>query len=205
MQFKRSVVNVSEQVEKDRALGVSNPHTPTWTRERVEPSLEEAATAGAKIMEVNGAAQAAIEASSNPQLEAAGNTELEASPQSNQSEVTTPDPWSDESQTDDDDSPKMSLREMFTLRLGKRNPKGFVKKMPQVSQEEVEAEAAKEELASRNGKVKINRMTIAEINESLQDPILRKVLTPQLWNSDYALIMDELGEIIGVERASSEE
>ena len=204
-QFKRSLINVSEQVEKDRALGVSNPHTPIWTRERVEPSTEEAATAGATIMGVNNAAQAAIEASSNPQLAAARNTQLEASPQSNSSEVTTPDPWSDESHTDDDDSPKMSLREMFTLRLGKRNPKGFVKKMPQVSQEEVEAEAAKEELASRNGKVKINRMTIAEINESLQDPILRKVLTPQLWHSDYALITDELGEIIGVERSSSEE
>ena len=27
-QFKRSVVNVAETVERDRALGVSNPHTP---------------------------------------------------------------------------------------------------------------------------------------------------------------------------------
>ena len=72
----------------------------------------------------------------------------------------------------------------------------------EVSQEEVEAEAAKAELANRNSKVKISRMTIAEINDALQDPILRKALYPQLWRSDYELIMDELGQIIGVERAT---
>ncbi|MGV2831629.1 hypothetical protein, partial [Myxosarcina sp. GI1(2024)] len=31
VQFKRSVVNVSEQVERDRSLGVSSPNTPVWT------------------------------------------------------------------------------------------------------------------------------------------------------------------------------
>ncbi|MGK7894576.1 MAG: hypothetical protein AB4372_13365, partial [Xenococcus sp. (in: cyanobacteria)] len=217
-QFKRSLINVSQEVDRYRALGISNPHTPIWTRERVEPSLEEAATAGAKIMEVNSEAQKAIAASTNPQLAASNNPQLESSSQSSKSDVITPDPWSDESQTesssessrtDDDDSPKMSLREMLTLKLGKRNLKGFVKQMPQVSQEEVEAEAAaeaaKEELANKNSKVNISRMSMAEINESLQDPILRKELTPQLWDSDYALITDELGEIIGVERSSSEE
>ena len=49
------MVNVSQQVERDRALGVSNPNTPVWTRERIEPSIEEAAEAGQKIMAVNGA------------------------------------------------------------------------------------------------------------------------------------------------------
>ncbi len=193
-QFKRSLINASQEVDRYRALGVSNPHTPIWTRERIEPTIEEAATAGAKIMEVNNTAQKAISASNHPQLEG-------------RSDVTTPDPWSDESQTESssDDSPKMSLREMLSLKLGKRNPKGFVKQMPQVSQAEVEAEAAKAELANRNLKVNISRMTMAEINESLQDPILRKELTPHLWHSDYALITDELGEIVGVERSSSEE
>ena len=223
-QFKRSLINVSQEVDRYRALGVSNPHTPIWTRERIEPSIEEAATAGAKIMEVNNTTQKAISASTNPQLAAAGNTQLEGSSQSSKSDVITPDPWSDESPTEsqtessseshtesssDDDSPKMSLREMLTQKLGKRNLKGFVKQMPQVSQEEVKAEAAaeaaKEERANKNSKVKISRMTIAEINESLQDPILRKELTPQLWHSDYELITDELGQIIGVERSSSEE
>ncbi|MGV2828544.1 hypothetical protein [Myxosarcina sp. GI1(2024)] len=31
VQFKRSVVNVSQQVERDRSLGVSSPNTPVWT------------------------------------------------------------------------------------------------------------------------------------------------------------------------------
>ena len=68
-QFKRSVVNVSEQVERDRALGVSNPNTPVWTRERIEPSVEEAAAAGQKIMAVNGTTQAVIESAKTPQIE----------------------------------------------------------------------------------------------------------------------------------------
>ena len=38
-QFKRSVVNVAETVKRDRALGVNNPNTPVWTRERIEPSI----------------------------------------------------------------------------------------------------------------------------------------------------------------------
>ncbi len=236
-QFKRSLVNVSSEVDRYRALGVSHPHTPVWTRERVEPSKEEAATAGAKIMGVNSTAIAAIEASrqsTNPQLEAGNNPQIEATtnpleegrsdqdpseqkedslsptpetphPERRAIDVTTPDPWIDESQTesssDDDDSPKMSLREMLTLKLGDRNLKGFVKQMPQVSQAEVKAS----ELANRNSKVNISCMTMAEINESLQDPILRKELTPQLWYSDYVFITDELGEIIKVERAPEEE
>ena len=60
-QFKRSVVNVSEQVERDRALGVSSPNTPVWSRERIEPSVEEAAAAGKRLWRANGAVQAVIE------------------------------------------------------------------------------------------------------------------------------------------------
>ena len=52
-QFKRSLINVSEQTERDRTLGVSNPNTPVWTRERIEPSVEEAIEAGKKIMAIN--------------------------------------------------------------------------------------------------------------------------------------------------------
>ena len=68
-QFKRSVVNVSEQVERDRALGVSNPNTPVWTRERIEPSIEEAAAAGKLITAANGEVQNAIAAATTHQLE----------------------------------------------------------------------------------------------------------------------------------------
>lgn len=90
------------------------------------------------------------------------------------------------------------MTNIFSLQLGKRNLKGFVKKMPQVSI----AESESEELAHRKSKLNISRMSMAEINESLQDPILRKELMPQLWSSDYELITDELGQIIGVERSS---
>lgn len=118
-QFKRSVINVSEQVEKERALGVSNPHTPVWSRERIEPTKEEAATAGKKIMGVNGINQAAIEANNNHQLKS-------------QEESKIPDPWADEKE------PQLTMREMLTLKLGERNLKGFVKQIPQVSQEGIE-------------------------------------------------------------------
>ena len=186
-EFKRSVVNVSEQIERDRALGVSNPNTPVWTRERIEPTIEEAATAGEKIMAVNGATQTAIEAAKNPQLESIEPL-AERLPES-----LTPDPWIDES--DEESLPTMS--ELLTERLGVRNLKGFTKQMPKVSQTEAEAESK----ALTKRKTHISQMTMAEINQYLQEPILRKQITPQLMGSDYELITDELGQIIAV-RAS---
>ncbi len=68
-QFKLSVVNVASRIESDLSLGVSNPNTPVWTRERIEPSIEEAAAAGKKIVATNHTAQNAIAAADNPQLE----------------------------------------------------------------------------------------------------------------------------------------
>jgi len=170
--FKRSVVNVSEQIERDRDLGVSNPNTPVWTKERVEPSIIEASAAGDKIMAVNGTAQAAIIAAKTPQLESS-------------SEPASPDPWTDE------EKPKVSMREM----LAQMGVKGFCKPMPKVSEEEV----AKEEREQTKPKTNITQMSVVEINDYLSDPILRKQLMPQLWHSDYEFITDELGEIIGVE------
>ncbi len=104
-QFKRSLVNVSERVERDLSLGVSNPNTPTWTRERIEPSLSEAAAAGEKIMAVNGNAQNAIEAAKNPQLESKDSSPVSQSPSlptstslnKSQQVSTLSDPWSDRS------------------------------------------------------------------------------------------------------------
>ena len=171
-QFKRSVVNISEQVERDRALGVNNPNTPVWTRERIEPSIEEAAAAGQKIMAVNGATQDVIESTRTPQLEA-------------KSEPSTSDPWSD------DDRPQLSMREM----LAERGVKGFCKPMPKVSQAELEAQERKQ----KKPKTNIAQMSLIEINDYLTDPILRAQLTPQLIDSDYELITDELGQIIRVE------
>ncbi|MEO1467381.1 MAG: hypothetical protein AAFR89_14425, partial [Cyanobacteria bacterium J06633_1] len=178
-QFKRSVVNVSQQVERDRALGVSNPHTPVWTRERIEPSIEEAAAAGDKIRSVNGTIQAAIEAARNLQLEGK-NCSL---PQSHDLPVSDPDPTTDPWVEGDCEASrrhreKPNLKEM----LAQRKIKGFVRAMPQVSKSEAAAEARAESCASKqqqmNRKTHISQMSLAEINELLTDPIIRKELTP---------------------------
>ena len=81
-----------------------------------------------------------------------------------------------------------SMREM----LAQRGVKGFCKPMPKVSKEKAEAE----ERARTKPKLNIANMAIAEINDYLTDPILRAQLTPQLMQSDYELITDELGQII---------
>ena len=197
-QFKRSVVNVSEQVERDRALGISNPNTPVWTIERIEPTISEAEEAGQKIMAVNSAVGAAIKSATNPQLES-----VEPSP--NQlSEPPTSDPWMDEGEktesqppSGDSDEVSLTMSELLTKKLGVRNLKGFTKQMPKVSQAEVDAESR----AKMKPKTNISQMSVAEINNYLQEPILRREITPQLMRSDYKLITDELGQIISV-RAS---
>ncbi|WP_036489733.1 hypothetical protein [Myxosarcina sp. GI1] len=186
-QFKRSVVNVSEQIRRDRALGVSNPHTPVWTKERIEPSIEEAATAGEKIMAVNGAARTAIAEAKPPQIEA--------------EEPLPDDPWQEEAS-------QLSLRELLAEKLGNRQLKGFVKQMPKVSKVEAEAEAKAElEAIARqqtNRKTHLNQMSLDEINEFILDPIFRVQLTPQLINSSYELITDEIGQIIAVKPPARE-
>ncbi|MGL5075788.1 MAG: hypothetical protein ACRDBG_08085, partial [Waterburya sp.] len=101
------------------------------------------------------------------------------------------DPWTD-------DKPQLSMREM----LAKRGVKGFAKAMPKVSREEAEAEAKAESEALKrqqmNRKTHLNQMSVDEINELVKDPILRAQLTPQLIDSNYELILDYLGQIIGV-------
>jgi hypothetical protein len=91
------------------------------------------------------------------------------------------------------------MREMLAARGVKGFcPKGYssaYKAMPKVSQDEIE----KQERAEIKPKTNIATMAIAEINDYLKDPILRAQLMPQLWHSDYELITDELGQIIGVE------
>ena len=200
-QFKRSVVNVSEQVERDRALGVSNPNTPVWTRERIEPSVEEAAEAGKKIMAVNGTTQAAIEAARTTQLESKDSASV-CSSQTLPVPPSTEDPWSEDDQPTidsdlkpqpqafEEDAPQLTMREM----LEARGVKGFCKPMPKVSKEEAKAEEKKQTKPKTN----IAQMSLAEINEYLTDPILRAQLTPQLIDSSYELITDYLGQIIGV-------
>ena len=157
-----------------------------WSKERIEPSVEEAAAAGQKIMTVNGTAtRTAIEGVKTPQLENLQRT-------LNKSKLPEPDPWigKSESELEPESKPRLSLRKM----LAARGVKGFCKSMPKVSKAEIE----KEERAEIEPKTNIATMAIAEINDYLTDPILRAQLTPQLYQSDYELITDELGQIIKV-------
>ena len=207
-QFKRSVVNVSEQVERDRALGVSSPNTPVWTRERIEPSIEEAAEAGQKITAVNDETKAVLESTKNPQLESKDNTPVSQSPSLPNSPITTspneseqasppPDPWSEEDSKvySSEGQSLSSMREM----LAERGVKGFCKLMPKVSRAEAKAESEAIQRQQMNRKNHISQMSLAEINELVRDPIFRAQLTPQLLGSDYELITDELGQIIRIE------
>ena len=194
-QFKRSMVNVSKAVERDRALGVSNPNTPVWTRERIEPSVEEAAAAGQKIIAANDATQAAIESAKAPQLESKDSPPVSHLPtstsQEKSKEVSPPsDPWSENAE------PQRSMREM----LAERGVKGFCQPMPKVSQAEVAAAERKQQEPKNN----IAQMSLAEINDYLKDPILRAQLTPQLIDSNYELITDYLGQIIAVKLSEAQ-
>ena len=201
-QFKRSVVNVSEQVERDRALGVTSPNTPVWTRERIEPSVEEAAAAGQNISAVNDACQAVLKPAQTPQLESKDSPRHLTSTSLNKSKEVplSSDPWSDRPKDThcDRDERQPTMREI----LAERGVKGFCKPMPKVSREEAEAEAKAESEAIKrqqmNYKTHLNQMSLDEINELLKDPISRTELTPQLINSKYELITDYLGQIIRV-------
>ena len=199
-QFKRSVVNVSEQVERDRALGVINPNTPVWTRERIEPSVEEAAEAGEKIIAANGdvkplgSGQRSKVKGKREQQEPLTLSPSPLTPSSSSlikfNQVSpSPDPWSEE-------RPQPTMREM----LAERGVKGFCKPMPKVSQAEIAAEKRKQIKPKTN----IAQMSLAEINEYLTDPILRAQLTPQLIDSDYELITDELGQIIRIKLSEAQ-
>ena len=72
--------------------------------------------------------------------------------------------------------------------------------MPKVSQAEIAAEERKQTKPKTN----IAQMSLAEINDYLKDPILRAQLTPQLMQSDYELITDEVGQIIRIKLSEAQ-
>jgi hypothetical protein len=185
---KISLGNALDEAERHRKLGVKALPTPLWTKERPEPTIEEAAIAGTKIQQINNSTQASLEAAKNPQIDG-------------KSEPST-DPWKDErpdaQRSGANPLGQPTMREMLAARKVKGFcPKGYrsaYKAMPKVSQAEIE----KEERAEIKPKTNIATMAIAEINDYLKDPILRKQFMPQLWDSNYELILDYLGQIIGV-------
>ena len=172
-----------------------------WTRERIEPSIEEAKEAGQKIMAVNHDGQILIEAANKPQLESVEPSRGLQAPESNSgdspspnqlSEPPTSDPWTEDNQS-------LTIKEL----LSQSKVKGFGLAMPKVSSETAEAEAKAESETLRkqrmNRKTHINQMSIDEINELLTDPIVRKELTSQIiLNNKFDVVTDNLGEILSV-------
>lgn len=218
---KISLGNALNEAERHRQLGVKALPTPLWTKERPEPTLAEAAIAGTKIQQINSSTQVSIEEDAMlssygniSAVRAAKNPQIES-----QKESPTPDPWKDDKPllkdlstelsgtsriVGDTAEHKLSMREMLAARKVKGFcPKGYrsaYKAMPKISQAEIEAE----ERAEIKPKTNIAQMSLVEINDYLKDPILRAQLMPQLWDSDYELITDYLGQIIGVKLSDSQ-
>ena len=185
---KISLGNVLDEAERHRALGVQALPTPLWTKERPEPTLEEAAKAGRKIQQINSSTKNAIEAAQNRQIEGS-NRSIEPSTHLSSNTIQEFDPWLDEEKPK---KPKISdyagekLKGLLSKGFGKKSQSKSKKRSPQPDQ-------------WRRQPLRIEEMNLAEINKALTDPILREELTPQLMLSDYELITDELGRIIGIE------
>ena len=185
---KISLGNALHEAERHRALGVRALPTPLWTKERPEPTLEEAAIAGTKIQQINSSTKAAIEATQNRQIE--GSTrQIEPSTQPESNTPLESDPWLDEVSPK---KPRISdyasekLKGLLSKGGGKKSKSKSLKRYCLPDQ-------------WRRQPLRIEEMNFAEINKALADPILREELTPQLMLSDYELITDELGRIIGIE------
>ncbi|MDJ0594393.1 MAG: hypothetical protein QNJ72_31200, partial [Pleurocapsa sp. MO_226.B13] len=186
---KISLGNALHEAERHRALGVKALPTPLWTKERPEPTLEEAAKAGIKIQQINSSTQNAIEAAQNRQIE--GSTQqIEPSTHKKSNIPLESDPWLDEEKPPQ--KPKISdfASEDFKRKMNK----GFAQKTESKSTKR----SPQPDKWRRRQPLKIEEMKLAEINKALLDPILREELTPQLMLSDYELITDEMGRIISV-------
>jgi|GEM_PF-1949027 len=179
---KVSLVNAKAQTERDLALGVSTPVTPTWTRERVEPTIEEAAAASMEIKGINQQTTMAIEAARNPQAQLSGDSKRPIAP-SNEEATATADPW-----LEDKPKRKKSIRETYAELHGR------IDRIPRV----VKSKKVRGRRADLSSKLDIKDLDIAQINKALADPVLNADLTPQIMKSDYILITDQFGRITGV-------
>ena len=195
---KVSLVNAKARTERARALGVSNPVTPTWTHERVEPTVEEAAAASMEIKGINQQTTRAIEAASNPQAQLAGRT-TSIPPGTEKAEVesvepTAADPWSDE-EPQQNPQKRMSIRETIAQQ------RGGIDRIPKI----IQPKKASRRHRARPPKLDLKDLNLDEINRALTDPVLNADLTPQLMQSHYELITDEFGRIRSVKRRLADE
>lgn len=191
---KISLGNALHQAERHRDLGVQALPTPLWTKERSEPTLEEAAIAGNKIALINRSTQAAIEATKNPQIEGSMG-EFEGLLPSTENTPIESDPWLDESE------PKQKQKKPKISDFASEKLKGLLSKgFGKTKAKSKSAKRYSQPDDWRAKPLKIKSMSFSSINTALNDPILREELTPQLMLSDYELITDEMGRILRIEQ-----
>ena len=121
---KISLGNALSEAERHQALGVQALPTPLWTKERPEPTLEEAAIAGIKIQQINDSTRNAIEAAQNPQIEG-GKSQEGALPHSTENTPEKSDSGVSKKPKISDYAPERVKR---FLERGSRKPKGFGKR-----------------------------------------------------------------------------
>ena len=186
---KISLGNALHEAERHRALGVKALPTPLWTKERPEPTLEEAAIAGTKIQQINSSTENALQAAHNRQIE--GSTrQIEPSTHEKSNTTNESDPWLDE------------VKPPSKPKISDFASEDFKRKMGLGEAEQIKSKSTKRYCQPdewRREPLRIEEMNLAEINKALLDPILRDELAPQLMLSDYEFITDEMGRILRIE------
>ncbi|MEO0014039.1 MAG: hypothetical protein RLZZ535_2428 [Cyanobacteriota bacterium] len=190
---KISLGNALDEAERHRNLGVKALPTPLWTKERPEPTLEEAATAGLKIQQINSSTKNAIEATKNRQIEGSTRS-IEPDTHSPENTPTESDPWLDK------DQPMKKPKKPRISDYAGGKIKSFLNKGFDFSSKSQSKKRYSQPDQWRRQPLRIEEMSLTSINKALSDPILRNELTPQLlFNSNYELIKDELGQIIRID------
>ena len=121
---KIALGNALSEAERHQALGVQALPTPLWTKERPEPTLEEAAIAGMKIQQINDSTKDAIEAAKNPQIEG-GKSQGGALPHLTENTPNKSDSHANKKPRISDYAPERVKR---FLARGSKKPKGFSKR-----------------------------------------------------------------------------
>ncbi len=213
-EFKRIFVQQTAEMEKQRQLGVRHPNSPVWMRQRHEPDAEELRQASETLAiaetDLKEAKQSGLGLCPDKLLlqeaKQSGDASLRANPLGLGRGMRGQGDRNKLKAVDDRTEQKMRLPESETgpgSNLEKEyNPvpaefadvadrlKNCLKSVPKI-----------EAIADQKPNIKthINQMSIEEINEALQDPIMQSHLRSQLENSDYfELFQDRHGNIESV-------
>ena len=177
---KVSLVNAKARTERERALGVSNPVTPTWTHERVEPTIEEAAAASMEIKGIDQQATAAIEAARSPQAQLNSGDKLMTGSADKAEDMVvestaTADPWLSEKP-----QRQKSIRETVA------EARGGIDRIPKV----IRPQKVRGRRVDASSKLDLKDLNLAQIDKALADPVLNADLTVE-YHCDFNEIYNE--------------